>query len=82
MQGPGRPALVPFQAGLRPKEGEEAGTMWWGNVPDDAKELMAPPVDAGTAKKMAGMTNPWAVEATRKDIELLKMEKDRREEEA
>jgi hypothetical protein len=56
--------------------------MWWGNVPDDAKELMAPPVDAGTAKKMAGMTNPWAVEATRKDIELLKMEKDRREEEA
>lgn len=34
MQGPGRPALVPFQDGLRPKKGEAAGTMWWDNVPD------------------------------------------------
>lgn len=34
MQGPGRPALVPFQAGLRPKAGEAAGTMWWDNVPE------------------------------------------------
>ena len=34
MQGPGRPALVPFQDGLRPKAGEEEGTLWWDNVPD------------------------------------------------
>lgn len=34
MQGPGRPALVPFQDGLRPKDGDEMGTMWWDNVPD------------------------------------------------
>lgn len=34
MQGPGRPALVPFQDGLRPKKGEAAGTMWWDNVPE------------------------------------------------
>ena len=36
MQGPGRPALVPFQDGLRPKAGEAEGTMWWDNVPDGA----------------------------------------------
>ncbi|KAK8853319.1 hypothetical protein IAR55_004023 [Kwoniella newhampshirensis] len=36
MQGPGRPALVPFQDGLRPKAGEPAGTLWWDNVPDVA----------------------------------------------
>jgi hypothetical protein len=82
MQGPGRPALVPFQSGLRPKEGSEAGTMWWDNVPDSAKELMAPPVDAETAKNMAKMVNPWAADATLKDIQLLTMEKERREEEA
>ena len=82
MQGPGRPALVPFQAGLRPKEGEEAGTMWWDNVPEDAKDLMAPAVTAETGAKMGQMTNPWAVAATLKDIELLKLEKERREEEA
>jgi hypothetical protein len=34
MQGPGRPALVPFQDGLRPRKGEAEGTMWWDNVPD------------------------------------------------
>lgn len=34
MQGPGRPALVPFQDGLRPKAGEAEGTMWWDNIPD------------------------------------------------
>ena len=34
MQGPGRPALVPFQDGLRPKAGEAEGTMWWDNVPE------------------------------------------------
>lgn len=34
MQGPGRPALVPFQDGLRPKKGEAEGTMWWDNVPE------------------------------------------------
>lgn len=34
MQGPGRPALVPFQDGLRPKKGEPEGTLWWDNVPD------------------------------------------------
>lgn len=34
MQGPGRPALVPFQHGLKPKEGEADSTMWWDNVPD------------------------------------------------
>lgn len=42
MQGPGRPALVPFQAGLRPKEGEEAGTMWWDNVPEGMPYLARP----------------------------------------
>ncbi|WRT70106.1 uncharacterized protein IL334_007100 [Kwoniella shivajii] len=36
MQGPGRPALVPFQDGLRPKKGDPAGTLWWDNVPDVA----------------------------------------------
>jgi hypothetical protein len=34
MQGPGRPALVPFQDGLRPKAGEAEGTMWWDNIPE------------------------------------------------
>ena len=34
MQGPGRPALVPFPDGLRPKAGEAEGTLWWDNVPD------------------------------------------------
>lgn len=34
MQGPGRPALVPFQDGLRPKKGQAEGTLWWDNVPD------------------------------------------------
>lgn len=34
MQGPGRPALVPFQPGLRPRAGEGEGAMWWDNVPD------------------------------------------------
>lgn len=34
MQGPGRPALVPFQDGLRPKKGEAEGTMWWDNIPE------------------------------------------------
>ena len=82
MQGPGRPALVPFQSGLRPKEGEEAGTMWWDNVPEHAKDLMAPAVTAETGAKIGKMTNPWAVAATMKDIELLKLEKERREEEA
>lgn len=83
MNGPGRPALVPFQSGLRPKEGEEAGTMWWDNVPDDAKALMAPPIDADAEKKRAKeITNPWAMDATKKDIQLLKLEKERREEEA
>lgn len=37
MQGPGRPALVPFQHGLKPKEGEADSTMWWDNVPDGAR---------------------------------------------
>jgi hypothetical protein len=82
MQGPGRPALVPFQSGLRPKEGEEAGTMWWDNVPDSAKDLMAPAVDEQTAKKMTKMTNPWALDITTKDIALMQLEKERREEEA
>lgn len=34
MQGPGRPALVPFPDGLRPKKGQAEGTMWWDNIPD------------------------------------------------
>jgi hypothetical protein len=55
--------------------------MWWDNVPEDAKELMAPPVEGDAAKKIAAMTNPWALEATRKDIQLLILEKERREEE-
>jgi hypothetical protein len=82
MQGPGRPALVPFQSGLRPKEGEEAGTMWWDNVPEDAKELMAPAVNEDTARKVNKMTNPWALDALTKDIALFRLEKERREEEA
>jgi hypothetical protein len=68
---------------LRPKEGEEAGTMWWDNVPESARDLMAPPVDAeGHKKKQAATTNPWAVEATLRDIQLMKLEKEKREEEA
>lgn len=43
---------------------------------------MAPPVTKEMAAKMSKPKNPWAYEATRKDIELLKLEKDRREEEA
>jgi hypothetical protein len=34
MQGPGRPALVPFQDGLRPAPGKPEGSMWWDNIPD------------------------------------------------
>lgn len=57
--------------------------MWWDNVPDDAKALMAPSIDADAEKKRAKeMTNPWAMDATKKDIQLLKLEKERREEEA
>lgn len=43
---------------------------------------MAPPVTKEMAAKVAKVKNPWAVEATLKDIELLKLEKERREEEA
>lgn len=50
--------------------------------PSDAKELMAPPVTKEMASKLSKTKNPWAVEATKKDIELLKLEKARREEEA
>lgn len=39
MQGPGRPALVPFQDGLRPKKGEAEGTMWWDNIPEGRVRL-------------------------------------------
>lgn len=39
MQGPGRPALVPFQDGLRPKAGEAEGTMWWDNIPEGKADL-------------------------------------------
>ncbi|WVQ84579.1 hypothetical protein IAT38_006733 [Cryptococcus sp. DSM 104549] len=79
MQGPGRPALVPFQDGLRPKKGEAAGTMWWDNVPDDAKDLMAPPVDKDKLK--ATMKNPWQAEMLEKDIQLLKIAKRQKAEE-
>lgn len=37
MQGPGRPAFVPFQDGLRPKAGEAEGTLWWDNVPEGVR---------------------------------------------
>lgn len=47
----------------------------------DAKDLMAPPVTKEMAAKVATTKNPWAAEATMKDIELLKLEKQRREEE-
>ncbi|KAL7419177.1 hypothetical protein Q5752_006014 [Cryptotrichosporon argae] len=78
MQGPGRPALVPFQAGLRPKKGATEGTMWWDNVPEDAKDLMAPPVDPKKAKQT--VINPYIVEMIGQDIELLKLRKQQREE--
>lgn len=42
---------------------------------------MAPPVTKEMAAKVAKTKNPWAYEATLKDIELLKLEKQRREEE-
>ncbi|AFR97166.2 hypothetical protein C343_05301 [Cryptococcus neoformans C23] len=79
MQGPGRPALVPFQDGLRPKKGEAVGTMWWDNVPDDAKDLMAPPIDKDKLK--ASLKNPWQAEMLEKDIELLKLAKKQKAEE-
>ncbi|KIR41344.1 hypothetical protein I307_04426 [Cryptococcus deuterogattii 99/473] len=79
MQGPGRPALVPFQDGLRPKKGEAAGTMWWDNIPDDAKDLMAPPIDKDKLK--ASLKNPWQAEMLEKDIELLKIAKKQKAEE-
>lgn len=41
---------------------------------------MAPPVTKEMAAKFKPK-NPWAYEATKKDIELLKLEKQRREEE-
>jgi hypothetical protein len=129
MLGPGRPALVPFQAGLRPKPGEPAGTMWWGNVPKgecghcpvvasllvvfaalcsmpcvalrmrrggggermrisgradahpsfaDATDLMAPPVDP--SRPPYRPKNPWAAEIFSKDIQLLKLQKTKIEE--
>nr|XP_019001297.1 uncharacterized protein I203_06002 [Kwoniella mangroviensis CBS 8507]OCF64758.1 hypothetical protein I203_06002 [Kwoniella mangroviensis CBS 8507] len=79
MQGPGRPALVPFQDGLRPKKGDPAATLWWDNVPDDAADLMAPPLDKDKLK--ATMKNPWATEMIEKDIQLLKIAKAQKEEE-
>nr|XP_018261026.1 uncharacterized protein I303_06743 [Kwoniella dejecticola CBS 10117]OBR83184.1 hypothetical protein I303_06743 [Kwoniella dejecticola CBS 10117] len=79
MQGPGRPALVPFQDGLRPKKGDPAGTLWWDNVPDDAADMMAPPIDKEKLK--ATMKNPWAGEMIEKDIQLLKIAKRQKEEE-
>ncbi|WVR07554.1 hypothetical protein IAU60_004596 [Kwoniella sp. DSM 27419] len=63
MQGPGKPAFVPFQDGLRPKKGDPAGTLWWDNVPE------------------ASMKNPWAVEMLEKDIQMLKIAKQQKEEE-
>ncbi|KAK4684766.1 hypothetical protein P7C73_g5404, partial [Tremellales sp. Uapishka_1] len=79
MQGPGRPALVPFQDGLRPAKGDAEGTMWWNNIPDDAKDLMAPPIDPAKQKEM--MKNPWKADMVGKDIELLKLKKQQKEEE-
>ncbi|ORX35375.1 hypothetical protein BD324DRAFT_93915 [Kockovaella imperatae] len=79
MQGPGRPALVPFQDGLRPKAGEAQGTLWWDNVPDDAEQLMAPPVDPANVRSL--MKNPYALDMIEKDLELLKLQRQRKEEE-
>ncbi|OCF42229.1 hypothetical protein I317_03964 [Kwoniella heveanensis CBS 569] len=79
MQGPGRPALVPFQDGLRPKQGDPEGTLWWDNVPDDAADLMAPPIDKDKMKAI--MKNPWQAEMLEKDIQLLKIAKQQKEEE-
>ncbi|RSH91363.1 hypothetical protein EHS25_009662 [Saitozyma podzolica] len=79
MQGPGRPALVPFQDGLRPKAGQAEGTMWWDNVPEDATDLMAPRLEADKLKAM--MKNPWAAEMLQKEVELLKLAKKQKEEE-
>ncbi|WWC91841.1 uncharacterized protein L201_006788 [Kwoniella dendrophila CBS 6074] len=79
MQGPGRPALVPFQDGLRPKKGNPAGTFWWDNVPDDAADLMAPPLDKD--KLEATLKKPWASEMLEKDIQLLKIAKRQKDEE-
>ncbi|WWD19747.1 hypothetical protein CI109_104211 [Kwoniella shandongensis] len=69
MQGPGRPALVPFQDGLRPKAGEAA----------DATDMMTPPIDKDKLK--ASVKNPWIREMFEKDIQLLKIAKQSKEEE-
>lgn len=53
MQGPGRPALVPFQDGLRPKDGDEEGGLWWGNVPDGE---LPPGLDSRGQKAMLELT--------------------------
>lgn len=90
MQGPGRPALVPFQDGLRPKAGEAEGTMWWDNVPEgrdaqkikliaDAQQLMAPPLDPDQVRAM--MKNPYLPDMIKQDISLLKLKKRKKEEE-
>ncbi|RXK35953.1 hypothetical protein M231_06776 [Tremella mesenterica] len=78
MQGPGRPALVPFQAGLRPPPGSPEGTLWFNNVPDDAADLMAPPVDPDKVRSLT--KNPWAGEMIEKEIELYKLKKRKIEE--
>jgi len=45
----------------------------------DTSSLMAPPV--GPDKARALMKNPWASKIIEKDIELLKLEKHKKEEE-
>ena len=70
MQGPGRPALVPMQHGLK---GPGDGEMWWNHVPTDAGDLMAPPVDPRDARKLA--KNPWAAEMVGREIDTLKLER-------
>lgn len=46
----------------------------------DAKDLMAPPIDKDKLK--ASLKNPWQAEMLEKDIELLKIAKKQKAEEA
>ncbi|KAG7530550.1 hypothetical protein FFLO_04976 [Filobasidium floriforme] len=43
MNGPGRPALVPFPRGFKAADDSPDGTLWWNNVDNlDIKDMMVP----------------------------------------
>ncbi|KAI5455426.1 hypothetical protein NCC49_000236 [Naganishia albida] len=44
MNGPGRPALVPFPRGFKAREGAPDGTLWWNNVANlKVEDMMVQP---------------------------------------